>query len=180
MLEDTDAATTAIYDRVKDIAGVESVFVLGGASPKGDLELRRATVTLMLAKRDHSLVNKVVNDVFGRIPVLGPMLPKLPPQGRTVPQWEIEKEVYAAIRDVPDVRVLKLNDRGERDLAFNLLSRNDADLNEAVGLLEAKLRSEPTLANVSPDGPCPGRNCRSSRAPTKCRGWASPRHRSRE
>ncbi len=155
MLEDTDAATTAIYDRVKDIAGVESVFVLGGASPKGDLELRRATVTLMLAKRDHSLVNKVVNDVFGRIPVLGPMLPKLPPQGRTVPQWEIEKEVYAAIRDVPDVRVLKLNDRGERDLAFNLLSRNDADLNEAVGLLEAKLRSEPTLANVSPDGALP-------------------------
>ncbi len=72
-----------------------------------------------------------------------------------MPQWEIEKEVYAAIRDVPDVRVLKLNDRGERDLAFNLLSRNDADLNEAVGLLEAKLRSEPTLANVSPDGALP-------------------------
>ncbi|RVM56999.1 efflux RND transporter permease subunit, partial [Sinorhizobium meliloti] len=42
MLADTDRTTTEIYNRVKDIDGVENVFVLGGASPKGDLELRRA------------------------------------------------------------------------------------------------------------------------------------------
>jgi multidrug efflux pump subunit AcrB len=51
---------------VKDINGVESVFVLGGASPKGDLELRRATVTLALQKLDQSLVKKLVNDFLGR------------------------------------------------------------------------------------------------------------------
>ncbi|RVL18009.1 efflux RND transporter permease subunit, partial [Sinorhizobium meliloti] len=44
MLADTDRTTTEIYNRVKDIDGVENVFVLGGASPKGDLELRRAAV----------------------------------------------------------------------------------------------------------------------------------------
>ncbi|RVG29605.1 efflux RND transporter permease subunit, partial [Sinorhizobium meliloti] len=48
MLADTDRTTTEIYNRVKDIDGVENVFVLGGASPKGDLELRRAAVTVLL------------------------------------------------------------------------------------------------------------------------------------
>lgn len=78
MLADTDRTTTEIYNRVKDIDGVENVFVLGGASPKGDLELRRAAVTVLLEKLDHSLINKVVNDVIGRTPLIGQYLPKLP------------------------------------------------------------------------------------------------------
>lgn len=155
MLEDTDRTTTEIYNRVKDIEGVESVFVLGGASPKGDLELRRATVTVLLKKLDHSLLNKVVNDVIGRAPLIGPYLPKLAPAGRIVPQSQIEKEIFARVGDIPDVRVIKLNDRGQRDLSFNLLSNNEAELDQGVAILEAKLRSDPLLANVSPDGALP-------------------------
>jgi multidrug efflux pump subunit AcrB len=154
-LDDTEKTTDAIYDRVKDINGVESVFVLGGASPKGDLELRRATITLALDKLDQSLVKKVVNDVLGHIPVIGPMLPKVEVQGRERPQWDIEKEVFAKLRDIPDVHILKLNDRGERDLSFNFLSKNEKDLNDAVGILESKLRADPLLANVSADGALP-------------------------
>ncbi|OJF97814.1 efflux RND transporter permease subunit [Pararhizobium antarcticum] len=155
MLEDTDRTSTEIYDRIKGLDGVEGIFVLGGASPKGDLELRRATITVMLDKLDHSLVNKLVNDVLGSTPLIGQYMPKLPPAGRIIPQAQIEKQVYAAVRSIPDVRILKLNDRGERDLAFNLLSNNDEDLNSAVSLLEGKLRGEPLLANVSPDGALP-------------------------
>lgn len=154
-LDDTEQTTDAIYDRVKDIDGVESVFVLGGASPKGDLELRRATITLALDKLDQSLVKKVVNDVLGHIPVIGPMLPKVEVHGRERPQWDIEKEVFAKLRDIPDVHILKLNDRGERDLSFNFLSKNEQDLNDAVGILESKLRADPLLANVSADGALP-------------------------
>ncbi len=154
-LDETGKTTKAIYDRVHDINGVESVFVLGGASPKGDLELRRATVTLSLQKLDHSLVKKVVNDVLGKLPVVGPMLPKVEVHGRVRPQWDIEKEVFAKLRDIPDVRILKLNDRGERDLSFNFLSKNEKDLNEAVGVLESKLRADPLLANVSAEGALP-------------------------
>ena len=154
-LDDTAAVTNVVYNRVKDIDGVESVFVLGGASPKGDLELRRATVTLALNKLDQSLVKKLVNDVLGKIPVIGPHLPKVAVHGRIKPQWEIEKEVFAKLRSIPDVRITKLNDRGDRDLAFNFLSRNDKDLNDAVGILEAKLRADPLLANVSADGALP-------------------------
>ncbi|MBV7519535.1 efflux RND transporter permease subunit [Ensifer sp. ENS12] len=155
MLEDTDRTTTEIYNRVKNIEGVDNIFVLGGASPKGDLELRRATVTVLLKKLDHSLVNKIVNDVIGRTPLIGPYLPKMAPAGRIIPQSQIEKEIFARVRDIPDVRVIKLNDRGERDLAFNLLSNNEADLDQAVATLEGKLRSDPLLANVSPDGALP-------------------------
>ncbi|EJJ29806.1 efflux RND transporter permease subunit [Rhizobium sp. CF142] len=154
-LDDTEKTTDAIYDRVKDINGVDSVFVLGGASPKGELELRRATITLALDKLDQSLVKKVVNDVLGHIPVIGPKLPKVEVHGRERPQWDIEKEVFAKLRDIPDVHILKLNDRGERDLSFNFLSKNEEDLNNAVGILESKLRADPLLANVSADGALP-------------------------
>ncbi|MBN8949264.1 MULTISPECIES: efflux RND transporter permease subunit [unclassified Rhizobium] len=154
-LDDTEQATNEIYRRVKGIDGVDSVFVLGGASPKGDLELRRATVTLTLGKLDQSLTKKLVNDVLGSLPVIGPYLPKVAVNGRVRPQWEIEKEVFAKLRSIPDVRITKLNDRGDRDLTYNFLSRSEKDLNQAVGILEAKLRTDPALANVSADGALP-------------------------
>jgi multidrug efflux pump subunit AcrB len=155
MLNDTDRTTTQIFDRVKDIDGVASVFVLGGSSPKGDLELRRASVTVILDKLEHSLAHKLVNDVLGRTPLIGAYLPKLEAKGRLRPQWDIEKEIFATLRDIPDVRIIKLNDRGERDLAFNLLSTNEADLNNTVAVLEAKLRADPVLSNVSAEGSLP-------------------------
>ncbi|MFD1328776.1 efflux RND transporter permease subunit [Mycoplana ramosa] len=155
MLEDTDRATSEIVERVKAIDGVSDIFVLGGSSPKGDLELRRASVTVMLEKRDHSLVNKIVNDVLGRLPLIGQHLPKLPPAGRIKPQWDVEKDIFAAVRDIPDIRIIKLNDRAERDLTFNLLSNNEADLNKVVAMLEAKLRADPLLSNVSSEGSLP-------------------------
>ena len=37
------------------------------------------------------------------------------------------------VRDLPDVRVLKLNDRGERDISFNFLGKDNDTLNAAVG-----------------------------------------------
>jgi multidrug efflux pump subunit AcrB len=155
MLDDTDRTTTQVYDKVKDIDGVSSVFVLGGSSPKGDLELRRASVTVILDRLEHSLAYRLVNDVLGGIPVIGPYLPKMEAHGRLRPQWDIEKEIFAKLRDIPDVRIIKLNDRGERDLAFNLLSNNEAELNDTVAVLEAKLRADPLLANVSSEGSLP-------------------------
>ena len=40
-LAETEAKTDEIYAAVKDLEGVESTFILGGASPKGDMELRQ-------------------------------------------------------------------------------------------------------------------------------------------
>ncbi len=154
-LEETESKTEAIYAATRDLDGVESVFVLGGASPKGDLELRRASVTLNLTRIEHSLLKTLVNKGLGGLPVIGPYLPKLPVEGRTRPQWDIEKEVFEKLRPIADIRVSKLNDRGERDLSFNFLSKNEEELNEAAAILEAKLRTVPELANVSSDGALP-------------------------
>ncbi|NTJ43090.1 efflux RND transporter permease subunit [Agrobacterium larrymoorei] len=154
-LDETDATTSKIYQAVRDINGVESVFILGGASPKGDLELRRATVRVILQHIDHSLVKMVVNKGFGSIPLIGQYLPKVEDNGRTRPQWDVERDIFAAVRGIPDVRIIKLNDRAERELTFNFLSSNEEDLNNAVGLLESRLRASPILANVSSEGALP-------------------------
>jgi HAE1 family hydrophobic/amphiphilic exporter-1 len=154
-LNETNRSTKAIYDRVKDIEGVQDVFILGGSSPKGDLSITKATVTLLLKHKEASLVTALVNDLGGKLPIIGPYLPKVTPKGRVRPQWDIEKEVFAKLADIPDVRLLRLNDRGDRDLSFNILSSNEADLNKAVAMLESRLRQESVLANVSSEGALP-------------------------
>jgi len=154
-LDETAAATDKVYDAVRGIDGVQSVFILGGASPKGDLELRRATVRIILGNIDHSLIKTLVNKGLGGLPVIGDFIPKIKENGRTRPQWDVEKDIFAAVRSIPDVRISKVNDRAERELSFNFLSTNEADLNEAVSILEQKLRASPILVNVSSDGALP-------------------------
>ena len=154
-LVETDNTTEQIYNAVRGIDGVESVFILGGASPKGDLELRRATVRIILGTIDHSLVKTLVNKGLGNLPLIGQYMPKMQMDGRTRPQWDVEKDIFANLRGIPDVRITKLNDRGERELTFNFLSSNEDDLNEAIGLLEGKLRASPILSNVSSEGALP-------------------------
>jgi multidrug efflux pump subunit AcrB len=154
-LDETAATTDKIYDAVRHIDGVESVFILGGASPKGDLELRRATVRVILGNIDHSLVKTLVNKGLGSLPIIGQYVPKVEEHGRIRPQWDVEKDIFAAVRSIPDARISKVNDRAERDLSFNFLSSNEQDLNDAVSLLESKLRASPILANVSSEGALP-------------------------
>ncbi len=153
-LEDTDRTTNAIRELIKDIDGVDSVFVLGGSSPTGDLDIRRASVNVVLDNLDQSLLFKMSYELR-RIPVLGWLVPSVAAEGRLRPQNEIEAEVFALIRPIPDVRVFKLNDRGERDISFSIKSANGADLSLAVRKLEEALRGDPLLANVSATGALP-------------------------
>ncbi|MGB3146468.1 MAG: efflux RND transporter permease subunit [Paracoccaceae bacterium] len=153
-LADTERATSAMRNAIKDVDGVDTVFVLGGSSPTGDLDVRRAAVTVNLDKLDHSLLfhfSRTLRDV----PVLNWFVPKINAHGRTRPQNEIEAEVFRNLASVPDVRVFKLNDRGERDISFSIKSQSGEDLNVAVRQLEEALRGDPLLANVSAEGALP-------------------------
>ncbi|MBL0371627.1 efflux RND transporter permease subunit [Rhizobium sp. KVB221] len=154
-LEDSDVVSAEISSRIKDIDGIDSIYVLGGSSPKGDLELRRASIYVNLTRIEHSLVKKIVNDVLGKLPIVGAYVPRMEVHGRTVPQWDIETEIFKRVADIPDARILKLNDRGERDIAYNFTSANAEDLDNATALLEAELRQEPTLLNVGAEGALP-------------------------
>ncbi len=153
-LEETDRTTQQMAELIRGMDGVDGVFVLGGSSPTGDRDIRRASVTVILEKLDHSLTHKLAQ--IGRsLPVIGPMLPETQSTGRQVPQNVIEAQIFAKLKDIPDIRAFKLNDRGERDLSFSILSSNEADLNDAVGRLEAALRDEPLLADVASEGALP-------------------------
>jgi multidrug efflux pump subunit AcrB len=154
-LSDTDLTTKEIRRRVRDIEGVENIFILGGASPNGELDIRRASVAVLLEKQDHSLLNRVMRLARERIPGAASVIPEPAPNGRIRPQWDIEEEVFAAVQQIPDVRAYKLNDRGERDISYSILSDNEADLQTAVAALESRLRGDPLLAYVSSSGALP-------------------------
>ncbi|MCB6177096.1 efflux RND transporter permease subunit [Rhodobacter sp. Har01] len=153
-LDETDRTTQAMVAKISDLDWIENIFVLGGASPKGDRDIRRAAITVTLVKIDHSLLLKL-SQLGQRIPLIGGLVPEVENSGRTVPQNVIEAEVFRRLAEVPDVRVVKLNDRGERDISYSVLAANEADLNGAVRALEEALRGDPLLANVASEGALP-------------------------
>jgi hydrophobe/amphiphile efflux-1 (HAE1) family protein len=153
-LADTERATATLQARLAGMDGVQSVFILGGSSPKGDLDIRRASVTLVLERLDHSLLRRVA-ELGGRIPLVGQFIPEVQAKGRLRPQNEIEAEAFERLAGVPDIRAFKLNDRGERDISYSVMSNSEATLNEAVSRLEVALRAEPLLANVASEGALP-------------------------
>ncbi|MFZ0099055.1 MAG: efflux RND transporter permease subunit, partial [Gemmobacter sp.] len=153
-LDETEAVTDEMFARIRDVEGVDRILIVGGTSPTGDLDLRRASIAVMLEKLDHSLLHKLAQ-IGNSIPVVRAIVPDLEGEGRKRPQNEIEAEIFAILQDVPDSRVTKLNDRGERDISFSILSDNEEDLNLAVARLEAALSGDPLLANVASEGALP-------------------------
>jgi multidrug efflux pump subunit AcrB len=153
-LAQTDKVSSVIYDHIKGTKWVDQVFILGGSSPTGELDIRRATVTVLLDKLDHSLLLKL-SDAARSIPGLDLIVPRVENKGRTVPQNVIEAEIFAQLKSVPDIRAIKLNDRGAKDITFNVLAPDDATLTEAVTRLETALRGDPLLANVAAEGALP-------------------------
>lgn len=153
-LEETERTTKAIYAAIDDVDWIDNVFILGGASPTGEQDIRRASVTILLTRLDHSLLLKL-SQIGRSIPVVGGFVPEVENTGRTVPQNVIEEDVFQRLASVADMRAFKLNDRGQRDISFSILSSNEADLNLAVSRLEAALSGDPLLANVASEGALP-------------------------
>ena len=153
-LAETDATTQRLAAAIRDLEGIDKIVVTGGSSPTGDRDIRRASMTVILDRLDHSLLLKL-SEVANAIPIVGLIVPDVENTGRTVPQNVIEAQIFERFAVVPDVRAFKLNDRGERDLSYSILSDNEADLNLAVARLEAALSGDPLLANVASEGALP-------------------------
>ncbi len=155
-LADTDRTTQAMLAAIRDVPGIENVLVIGGTSPLGDVELRRANMVVLLQKRDVTLERKLY-EIASAIPGVRGLLPELPSEGRTVPQVEVEAEVFKRLAAIPDIRAYKLGGPGAggRPLAYNILSTDEDDLNKAIAIIENALAGETLMSNVSTDGTLP-------------------------
>jgi multidrug efflux pump subunit AcrB len=156
-LDDTSVKTDEIYAAIADTDGVKSVFILGGSSPSGGLDVRRAAITIVLDPLDHSLERKLL-DIVESIPFVGDLVPDVPPHGRIRPQSAIEIEVMDRVSGISDARIIRMAagpGGATRDISYSILSDNEADLNTAVALLEEALRGDPLLQAVSTEGALP-------------------------
>lgn len=149
-LEDTSVTTDAMQAAIRDIDGIKSVVVIGGSTPLGELDIRRASFSIVLDRLDNGLKRKLI-DLAKALPMIGDLVPEIPSEGRLRPQVEIEAEVLAALKAIPDVRAYKLpggGGPGARPFAYDILSASETDLAVAVEKIESALRAEAVLENV--------------------------------
>ncbi|MEX0405063.1 efflux RND transporter permease subunit [Aquibium sp. LZ166] len=99
LLEDTRETTDQVTEIMREMTEVENVYVIGGSSPTGSLEPRRATVVADLVHKSE----------------------------REVKQAETEETLLTKLAVVPDLRVYFVNDRGQRALEFGVMG-TDGDL----------------------------------------------------
>jgi multidrug efflux pump subunit AcrB len=149
-LEDTRAKTEEILAIIEKNQHVESVFVLGGSSPLGDVSTRSAAIFVNLKRKADGVVPGLLNPNIDRINrLLGLSIPKFPAEGRTVPQWDVEAEIFPEVQQVADARITKVIDRGTREVQFNLLSADAEALADATQRLDIELRKQKELLNPS-------------------------------
>jgi hydrophobic/amphiphilic exporter-1 (mainly G- bacteria), HAE1 family len=120
-LDDTRATTNLIAERLQTIPEVASVFVIGGASPTGTLEERRAAVIINLLRKHE----------------------------RDTKQFEVEAVISRELASVPDIRYFYVNERGERELSVGVLGTDGASVAEAARMLEAEMHEDAIFSNPS-------------------------------
>jgi multidrug efflux pump subunit AcrB len=124
-LDDTKAATDRIAARVRALPEVRSVFIDGGRQLPGKKEIRLATMTVNL----------------------------VPKSERAKKQKQLEGEISALLRDVPDIRFWALKENGQRDLSL-IVGGTDMELViETAAKLQREMAALPTLVNVMSTAP---------------------------
>ncbi len=97
------------------------MFVMGGTSPTGTLETRRANI----------IVNLV------------------PKTERTRNQKTMQLVIQDVLSGIPDIRTYFVNERGDREATVGILGRDGDKVAKAAGDLEAAMRHEPMFSNPS-------------------------------
>jgi hydrophobe/amphiphile efflux-1 (HAE1) family protein len=123
-LADVRAATDKVSRTIRELPEVANVLTLGGTSPLGALELRRATLIVQL----------------------------VPKSKRKLRQKQLKQIISAKLSEIPDTRSWYVNERGEREMSFSVLAADGEALASFIGKLEGELRREPGLKNVASVG----------------------------
>ncbi len=120
-LEDTRGVTDEVTARVSDVPEIENVYAIGGASPTGTLETRRATLIFDLLHKSE----------------------------RDRPQHEIEALLLDRLEKIPDLRAYFVNDRGERALAFGVMGTDGALLDEQARRIQSQMAATGKFRAIS-------------------------------
>ncbi|MGL4635777.1 MAG: efflux RND transporter permease subunit [Beijerinckiaceae bacterium] len=120
-LETQRQKTDEAVRRIREIPEVTQVLIVGGSSPTGQREVRKAAAYVKLT----------------------------PKTERKKKQRQLEAEIAAKVALVPDMRAWYINDRGERELSVTLVGTDPAGLQKAVAEIEGALRRDPQFRNVA-------------------------------
>ncbi len=120
-LDDTRATTDEVTSLMRELPEVENVYVIGGSSPTGTLEPRRATVIADLVHKSE----------------------------RKLRQYEIEEILLDRMETIPDLRAYFVNDRGERALAFGVMGTDGAVLDEQARKIQSEMTATGKFRAVS-------------------------------
>jgi hydrophobic/amphiphilic exporter-1 (mainly G- bacteria), HAE1 family len=120
-LETQRLKTDEAVRRIREIPEVRQVLIVGGSSPTGQREVRKASAYVLLT----------------------------PKTDRVKKQRQLEGEIATKVALVPDMRAWYVNDRGERELAVSLVGTNIANLQNVVAEVETALRQDPQFRNVA-------------------------------
>jgi hydrophobe/amphiphile efflux-1 (HAE1) family protein len=120
-LETQRRKTDEAVRRIREIPEVEQVLVIGGSSPTGQREVRKAAVYVKLTPKNE----------------------------RKKKQRQLESEIADKVALVPDMRAWYVNERGERELAVTLVGTNLANLAKVTAEVEGALRRDPRFRNAA-------------------------------
>jgi hydrophobic/amphiphilic exporter-1 (mainly G- bacteria), HAE1 family len=120
-LETQRQKTDEAVRRIREIPEVQQVLIIGGTSPTGQREVRKAAAYVQLT----------------------------PKTERKKKQRQLEAEIAAKVALVPDMRAWYVNERGERELSVTLTGTNLENLQKATAELEGALRQDARFRNVA-------------------------------
>lgn len=120
-LAETRAVTDEIARRIRELKEVEGVFVQGGTSPSGELDVRRTAVSIDLLHKSE----------------------------RQLSSLDVEAAIEKVLSTIPDIRLQFLNSGGDRDITFAVLSTDGETAQKAADAIVAEMATEKGFINPS-------------------------------
>ena len=117
---DTQAVTDAIARDLRGIPQVRSIFVDGGRSPQGNVDVRRATMVVNFTDKKE----------------------------RKLSQRELEQEIERRLQRIPDIRYWLLDELGMRAVSLVVTGDVPEAVSGFANELASQMRGLPTLSNV--------------------------------
>jgi multidrug efflux pump subunit AcrB len=124
-LDDTKGVTDGIVAKLRGLPEIRSAFVDGGRQLPGKKEVRLATLTVNL----------------------------VPKEDRTKRQQEVEADISAMLREVPDIRFWSLKENGQRGVTLIVGGPDQNVVVETAARLQREMATMPTLVNVISTAP---------------------------